>query len=221
MRRTYFGALSDEQASTRAARADIAGHAHGRSDWFRTHMPAWLMPLLNLDGTRVVEVGCGTGSQSAVMAEQGALVLGIDVSTARVDAARQRCQVLGITGAEFVQREASAVNDEVRARGPFETALLFAVLEHQRPLERLATLRACWESLVPGGHLIIRDTPNRLTWTDRHTSLLPFFLTLPEDVARVRLVLAQRRTPGRRTPRTGPGLGESAAGSLGSGSLLP
>ncbi|MFZ2872904.1 MAG: class I SAM-dependent methyltransferase, partial [Phycisphaerales bacterium] len=131
-----------------------------------------------------VEGGCGTGSQSAVMAEQGASVLGIDISAASLDAARQRCDVLGVSGAEFVQRDAGGVTDVVRDRGPFEAALLFAVLEHQRPVERLATLRACWEALVPGGHLIVGDTPNRLTWTDRHTSLLPFFLSLPEDVAR-------------------------------------
>lgn len=203
MRRTYFGGLSDEQASTRSALADIAEHAHGRSEWFRRHMLDWLRPHVRLGGTRVVEVGCGTGSQAAMIAEQGASVLGIDISAASLEAARQRCEVLGVSRAEFVQRDASAVNDVVRERGPFETALLFAVLEHQRPVERLATLRACWKALVPGGHLIVGDTPNRLTWTDRHTSLLPFFLSLPEDVAREYAAYSPRESLGadmRRAP---------------------
>lgn len=56
MRRTYFGGLSDEQASTPAARADIAEHAHGRSEWFRSHMLAWIRPHLRLG-----EGGAGGG----------------------------------------------------------------------------------------------------------------------------------------------------------------
>jgi len=203
MRRSYFASLSNEQTATPAVRSDIAEHAHGRHDWFRTHMLPWMSPHLRRAGTRVVEVGCGTGSQAAAMAQEGASVLGIDISAPSLDAARQRCELMGLSGTEFVLRDASEVCGAVRERGPFDTVLLFAVLEHQRPVERLETLRVCWESLDPGGHMVVGDTPNRLTWTDRHTSLLPFFMSLPEDVAREYAAFSPReglRADMRRTP---------------------
>jgi S-adenosylmethionine-dependent methyltransferase len=60
---------------------------------------------------------------------------------------------------------------------------MYAVLEHMTLSERLATIEAAWAQLRPGGVLVVFDTPNRLFFVDFHTSLLPFFHTLPDALA--------------------------------------
>jgi len=60
--------------------------------------------------------------------------------------------------------------------------LLYAVLEHMYVSERVETLRRGWTKLPPGGVLIICETPNRLSYFDRHTFCQPFMNLLPPDL---------------------------------------
>src|SRR5690606_19591831 len=59
---------------------------------------------------------------------------------------------------------------------------------------RLETLSTCWRLLKPGGVLVVADTPNRLVYINYHTSYLPFFDMLPDELACHYL---------RRSPRAG------------------
>lgn len=49
--------------------------------------------------------------------------------------------------------------------------------------EKLASISTAWKRLKPGSHLVVVGTPNRLWREDGHTSLLPFFNWLPDDLA--------------------------------------
>ena len=65
-----------------------------------------------------------------------------------------------------------------------DMVLLFAVLEHLTQEERIRYLSFIWhEILRPGGYLIVVDTPNRLSYFDEHTSVMPFFHLLPPYLA--------------------------------------
>jgi hypothetical protein len=61
--------------------------------------------------------------------------------------------------------------------------LLAATLEHMTIHERLTVLRLARELLRPDGLLVIWETPNRLLWSDYHTSGEPFFHQLPDELA--------------------------------------
>jgi hypothetical protein len=49
--------------------------------------------------------------------------------------------------------------------------------------ERKAALQAAWEIVPNGKYVCITDTPNRLWFYDAHTSHLPFFNWLPDELA--------------------------------------
>ena len=49
--------------------------------------------------------------------------------------------------------------------------------------ERLSAIRTVWEMLSPDDLCCVVDTPNRLWYVDSHTSLLPFFSWLPDELA--------------------------------------
>lgn len=65
----------------------------------------------------------------------------------------------------------------------FDLVIFFASLEHMALNERLTALSQAWKVLVAGGMFIITETPNRLWYLDSHTSLLPFFHWLPDELA--------------------------------------
>jgi S-adenosylmethionine-dependent methyltransferase len=49
--------------------------------------------------------------------------------------------------------------------------------------ERIDSLKQAWDALKYKGHLIVVEAPNRLWVEDTHTSELPFFQWLPDDLA--------------------------------------
>jgi ubiquinone/menaquinone biosynthesis C-methylase UbiE len=134
-----------------------------------------------LQGARILEIGSGTGASMLPMVEQGAEVVGIDVSGSALTVARDRCRIYGLK-AELVQANATELNRVADGR-QFDAIIFFAVLEHMTWEERSTSLRAAWEVLRPGQLLIFVETPNRLWHTDGHTSLEPFFCWLPDDIA--------------------------------------
>ena len=149
---------------------DLKAHLHTRLEGDRRFVIPWLNAARPLKGMRVLEIGCGTGSSSVALAEQGAHVTAIDIDSAALEVARERCRIHGVN---VDIREASA--SALRSFGPMDAVFYFAVLEHMIQEERLQSLTEAWSVLSAGGLLAIIETPNRLWFFDQHTAQLPFY----------------------------------------------
>jgi len=121
---------------------------------------AWLEP-----GHAVLELGCGTGSLAALMAERGAEVVGIDVSEAMLAVARKSAP-----DAEFLHMTATEI-DQLGAKrfDRIVAVLLFSELSED---ELEYVLRAARDLLVPGGRLIVADEVPPTNWWYRLVSNL-------------------------------------------------
>lgn len=161
--------------------ADLRAHLHERLDTDRRTVVPWLDRARRLRNMRILEIGCGTGSSTVALAEQGATVTGIDIDHDALTVAKDRCRLYG------VEAELRALNATTMAgifgTQAFDAIIFFASLEHMTIAERLAALRDAWQMLPIGGLLVVVETPNRLWYYDGHTSRLPFFHWLPDELA--------------------------------------
>ena len=82
----------------------------------------------DLEGKRVLEVGCGEGENSAVLAKLGAHVTGIDISQGAIDTALERCRVNGV--ADRVEFVCSPIELADFAPGSFDVVWGEAILHH-------------------------------------------------------------------------------------------
>lgn len=194
LRRHYFagspaGSGEPPYLETAEGREDLHDHLEGRVESFRRHAIPWLCACTPLAGLRVLEVGCGTGSSTVALAEQGAVVTGIDVAEASLAVARERCAAFGL---RVELACANAVDlATVFAGRRFDLVVFLASLEHMTLEERLEAIRSSWGLLPAGGFWCVIETPNRLWYFDQHTSRLPFFHWLPDDLA----LLYSRHSP--------------------------
>lgn len=160
---------------------DLNDHLTGRLDAARRMVVPWLDEVSTLRDSRILEIGCGTGAATVALAEQGGRVTGIDIDEGALAVARDRCRVYGLA-ADLKYLNADRIETVFRP-GEFDWILFFACLEHTTISERLASLKGAWELLPPGGRLGIIETPNRLWYLDGHTTDLPFFHWLPDELA--------------------------------------
>jgi 2-polyprenyl-3-methyl-5-hydroxy-6-metoxy-1,4-benzoquinol methylase len=163
------------------AENDLEEHLYGRLQRDRMEMIPWLASTMPLDGLRTLEIGAGTGVSTVALAEQGAIVTGVDVDERSLIAARMRCALYCLP-ATFTAMNASELGNRF-AEHSFDFVIFFASFEHMTLHERLKSLSAAWRILKPNGFLAIVETPNRLWFYDSHTSFLPFFHWLPDDLA--------------------------------------
>ncbi len=107
------------------------------------------------EGMRVLEIGCGTGALTALMAARGAAVTAIDASPAMLAKARQKVAASG-SPVTFVQMDATSVGDRFPA-GSFDLIVATLFLGELGLEAQQVVLDACAPLLAPGGRLLIAD----------------------------------------------------------------
>src|SRR5690349_7753797 len=101
-------------------------------------------------GKRVLEVGCGIGTDSINFARAGAELTAVDLSGESLKVARQRAEVMGVADRiEFVQANAEELTSAVS--GAYDLIYSFGVIHHTpHPDRALAEMRSL---AAPGGTL--------------------------------------------------------------------
>jgi SAM-dependent methyltransferase len=121
--------------------------------WYRRHLVVYRWIADRCAGLRVVDMACGEGYGSAVLAERAAEVTGVDANPEAYEHARLRYRSSNL-------RFERSLIEEFEAGAPWDAIVFLQTVEHvQEPvplLERFASL------LEPGGVAYV-STPNRLT----------------------------------------------------------
>ena len=179
LRSHYFSGFPPGYLDTEAGRKDWQDHLRLRLQGTREIIIPWLASVRPLAGARILEIGCGTGSSTVPLAEQGALVTAVDIDEGSLRVAEARARAYGQT-ARFLCANAQAAGELGQG---WDLVIFFACLEHMTYAERLAALAGHWRALSSGACLVVIETPNRLWYHDSHTWSLPFIDWLPDELA--------------------------------------
>ena len=177
----HTGWRSESNYSKEKYRDDLNAHLSGRLENDRKTIIPWLDHATSLQGKRILEIGCGTGSSTIALAEQGAKITGIDIDEGAILVAKERAKVYGVD-ADFKVLNVQGISSNFETTH-FDLIIFFACLEHMTISERLSSLGDAWGMLPAGGLLVVVETPNRLWYFDGHTSMLPFYNWLPNELA--------------------------------------
>jgi hypothetical protein len=110
--------------------------------------------------------------------------IGYDIDPAAISLAEGHLLAHEAKNVELQAVDVSQIFDAVREhRGEPDIVLLYAVIEHMTVRERLDLLNVAREIVKRDGLIVVVETPNRLVWPDWHTSFLPFFSQLPDELA--------------------------------------
>ncbi len=184
LKKTYFKYVDEESLNQPEFKQDIEDHLFKRYHNTLFNYVPWIMACFDLTNKNIVEIGCGTGSSTAAFARFANHIYAYEIASESLLAARERMRIMGVDNVDIREVTPENILSKIKADNPLgvDVIILFAVLEHMKINERLETLKDCWKLLKPNGILIIAETPNRLTYYDAHTSWLPFFHMLPEDL---------------------------------------
>ncbi|CAG0981615.1 hypothetical protein PHYC_01796 [Phycisphaerales bacterium] len=188
LRERYFNWDDPGYFGSETFKFDLEQHVSGRYRECASSVVPWVNRLRPLRGARIIEIGCGTGSSTAAFGEvigPEGTIDAYDINEPSVNAARARMEIFGLSNATFHVVQAESLTTIVRQHNPHGADIMvcYAVLEHQTLAERMDTIAAAWDLLRPGGLFVVGDSPNRLTWMDHHTSTMPYFDCLPDDLA--------------------------------------
>jgi 2-polyprenyl-3-methyl-5-hydroxy-6-metoxy-1,4-benzoquinol methylase len=130
--RQYFDEVRDRKYF-------VEPHIPGFADF-----PRW-------EGKRVLEVGCGIGTDTISFAEAGANVTAVDLSDASLKVARQRAEVYGLADRiRFHHANAERLSDAIPVE-PYDLVYSFGVLHHTPDPD--AAFEQVRQYLAPGGTL--------------------------------------------------------------------
>jgi ubiquinone/menaquinone biosynthesis C-methylase UbiE len=106
-------------------------------------------------GARVLEIGCGSGSVTMLLAERGATVTAIDQSPEMLEQAKARLGQAAV--AQVVWHEQTASEIDALPRDAYDAVVLCLCLSDMSVEERGFVLRESAARLAPGGKLIVAD----------------------------------------------------------------
>ena len=115
----------------------------------------FIMEKLTVRDPKILDVGCGGGILSEALAKTGAQVMGIDLSQASIEVARQHAQKQGLQ----IDYHYESVDEITRKHaGSFDVVTCMEMLEHVPEPGKIVA--ACAQALKPGGRAIF-STINR------------------------------------------------------------
>jgi ubiquinone/menaquinone biosynthesis C-methylase UbiE len=117
-------------------------------------------------GQRLLEVGCGIGTDLVRFARGGAVVTGVDLSTTAIELAKQNFALHGVTAQELrvANGEALPYGD-----GSFDVVYGHGVVQYTANAPQL--IRECHRVLKPGGHAMFM-VYNRVSWLNALSKLM-------------------------------------------------
>ncbi len=136
--------FSDAEIGTREFFARIEAHRYEK-EW---HIPA-AADFTNTRGLKVLEIGCGIGTDGAQFAKAGADYTGVDLTDAAIELARKRFELFGLTGKFQI---ADAENLEFPNES-FDVVYSHGVLHHTPDIN--AAVQEIHRVLKPGGRAIV------------------------------------------------------------------
>ncbi len=106
-------------------------------------------------GCRVLDVGCGVGRWSRLLAARGARVTGVDLSPTMIEEAQRRAARAGLgESCDFQVQDVC----NLQVQGQFDLVLAVTVLQHiLDPAGLRAAITAMARQLAPGGRMILLE----------------------------------------------------------------
>ena len=136
--------FSDAEIGPREFFERIETHRYEK-EW---HIPA-AADFAGTRGLRVLEIGCGVGTDGAQFAKAGADYTGVDLTDAAIELARKRFELFGLSGKfEVADGERLQFPDE-----SFDIVYSHGVLHHTPDI--VAAVREIYRVLKPGGRAIV------------------------------------------------------------------
>jgi len=136
--------FSDAEMGTREFFERVEAHRYMK-EW---HIPS-AADFTSAKGLRVLEIGCGLGTDGAQFAEAGAIYTGVDLTEAAIELARKRFELFNLPG-EFRVADAEKLDfpDE-----SFDIVYSHGVLHHTPDIA--AAVAEVHRVLKPGGRAIV------------------------------------------------------------------
>ena len=108
-------------------------------------------------GMRILEIGCGTGTLTALLAARGAQVTGIDASPAMLAEAQKKVTAQGLSDHVTLKYMDAAMIGERFPAASFDLITSTLVFSELSTDEQRFVLQACRKLLAPNGRLLIAD----------------------------------------------------------------
>ncbi|MHA1597177.1 MAG: class I SAM-dependent methyltransferase [Alphaproteobacteria bacterium] len=153
----FWGSLYDslyEDVDRNMTREKLLGGIDDLEDMFRLrqYMSVIEMPLADLRGKRVLEIGPGAGGHSALFAKHGAIMASADITFSRARSTQGKFDLMGDLAAGCQALQSDGENLPF-ADDTFDIVYSNGVLHHTP--DTRAAIDEVWRVLKPGGQAVI------------------------------------------------------------------